>query len=610
MPKKTEWYFFILYLAIFGSFCGLEINIFIEDLPFFQPATFIIFFNVLFVFLIPPLLYAISVTVRPLKEIRAYRTGFLLLNSICLHFAILFSLYKAGRHVDFDFYFFWYNISVAISVLWKLFAPWLVVIAISVTAFVYIQKLAFAPVIEILNRSRKTWIFLVVLVTTSIICQLATINTVRGSTAGFLYANFLSDRHLKDGYYEIYQKYMAALQTKKPEAGIHVDPSILGDAVIFVQQESLNDLLVSPKITPNILKASGDGFMFRKFYGNSIQSERGYECILCGVPPSTEGDLANDFSDEAVKKLPCLPRIFKSLGYRPIVFYSGNPNPRVTHLFDLIGFEKVLAGDIMKPEDVQYDWGYREDTFFSRVDEYLQKHYKNEKLFIFITASASNHTPFKVLDNRLLDKIPFPQPKAFEERLSNTTFVQDSYLGFLYEIFKRHYADRASLWAISDHSWPIPIHKHNIYNERGAFEENFLISMLFVPPESRKGDFAIGTTIPQRFCQMDIVPTVLDLIGLKQNYMLGESFAPWLLTSQASQRTPPKKTKLSVQPYGGGYISIIQYPNKYLFDVLGRNVKIFDLKKDPSERSPEIHDAGEYMHFIKEFFQPGRLNNN
>jgi hypothetical protein len=604
MPKKTGWCLFILYLAIFGSYCGLEVNTFVEDLPFFQAATFLIFFNTLFVFLIPPLLYAILAAIPALSSSRAARTGILILNSVYLHLAILFSLYKAGRHIDFDFYFFWYNLSVALSVLWKLFAPWLFALALSIAIFVLIQKTFFSPVIEILNKSRKAWIFLVALTISSMICQLATLQIVRSSAAGFLYANFLSDRHLKNEYRELYDKHITALQSKRPTAGAHVDPSVLGDTIIFVQQESLSDLLVSPNVTPQLLNASRDGLLFRKLYGNSIQSERGYECILCGAPPSAEGDLVNDYTDEVIKKLPCLPRVFKELGYRPLLFYSGNPNPRVTHLFDLIGFEKIFADDIMKPGDVQYNWGYREDTFFARVDEYLQKHYKNEKLFIFITASASNHTPFKVLDNKLLDKIPFPQPTKFEENLSNTTFVQDAYLGVLYDIFKKHYALRGSLLAVSDHSWPIPIHKHNIYNERGAFEENFLISMLFVPPESRRGDFSIGSTVSQRFSQMDIVPTVLDLIGMKQDYMLGESFAPWLLASQRSERLGPRKTKISVQPYGGGCISVIQFPKKYLFDVLGRNVKVFDLKNDPREQSPAIHDAGEYLHIIRDFFQP------
>ncbi len=603
MSKKIGWCFFTLYLAVFGSYCGLEVYTYVEDLPFFQANTLIVFVNALFVLLLPPLLYAVAVSVRPFSSSRAVRIGILILNSIYFHLAILFSIYKAGRHIDFDFYFFWYNLSVALSVLWKLFAPWLFALALSVAAFALIQKTAFSPFTEIFKKSRRARIGVVSLALVSLICQLATVRSVRTSAAGFLYANFFADRRLKNEYHQLYDRHIKDLQSRRPKAGPRVDPSILGDVIIFVQQESLSDLLIDPRITPQILKASQDGLLFRKLYGNSIQSDRGYECILCGVPPSAEGDLVRDYPDEAIEKIPCLPRIFKNLGYRPLLFYSGNPNPRVTHLFEVIGFEKILADDIMKPGDVQYSWGYREDIYFTRVHEYLEKHHRNEKLFIFITASATNHTPFKVLDDRLLDKIPFPQPEKFEENFSNTTFVQDSYLGILYEIFKKHYARRGSLLAVSDHAWPTPIHKHNIYNERGAFEENFLIAMLFVPPESRKNEFIVGSTVSQRFSQMDIVPTVLDLIGLKQDYMLGESFAPWILASQRSSQAAPKKTKISVQPYGGGYISVVQHPKKYLFDVLGRNVQIFDLIEDPREQSPAIGNAAEHLHRIREFFR-------
>jgi hypothetical protein len=608
MSKKTCWYCFILYLAIFGSFCGLEINTIVEDLPFFQWTTFLLFFNVLFVLMLPPLVYSIFYSIPSLWNRRAVRNSVLIVNSVCFIFAILFSLYKSARHMDFDFYFFWYNLSVALSVLWKLYAPWLFVIALCVAGFVLFQKAAFAPIVSILNKSpKKAWPVFAGITVASLLCQLITVSTVRGSTAGFLYASFFSDRHLRTDYRERYEAHMGALQSKAVKTTGQGDASILGDVVIFVQQESLSSLLMRPEVTPQILRASRDGILLNPIYGNSIQSERGYECILCGVPPSIGGDLVDDYSFEDLKHLSCLPRIFKALGYYPIVFYSGNRNPRVMRLFESIGFEKILAGDIVQPDDVMYDWGYREDSFFTRVDEYLQKHYANEKLFIFITASATNHTPFKVHDGRLLDKIPFPQPKKFAERISNTTFAQDAYFGHLYDIYTKHYAQRGSLIALSDHSWPIEQHKHNIYNERGAYEENFLAAMLFVPPMPMRKDFAVGSTVPQRFSQIDIVPSFLDLIGLKQDLWLGESFAPWLLASPDRERTAPQRIKMSVQPYGGGFISVVRYPHKYLFDVLGQNVKVFDLQKDPGELSPAIHNVEEYMHLISEFFQPESL---
>ena len=48
----------------------------------------------------------------------------------------------------------------------------------------------------------------------------------------------------------------------------------------------------------------------------------------------------------------------------------------------------------------------------------------------------------------------------------------------------------------------------------------------------------------------------------------------------------------------------MRYPEKYLFDVLGRNVKAYDLEQDPGEQSPDIRDVGKHMSLIRSFFRP------
>jgi hypothetical protein len=516
---------------------------------------------------------------------------------------VLLLLYKAIRDIDFDYHFFWYNTSDALPVLWKLYAPWLILVALSMLVFVLFQKPAFNPVLTIVKRSpRKGWLFFAALILSSVICQYATLDNIRGSAAGFLYANSLSDRRLRNDYRQSYREHIAALRSDTPNAASRGATAIMGDYIFFVKQESLNGLLVESRITPQLLRISQDGILFQKSYANSIQSIRGYECILCGVPPNLAGALVDDYTTSELKDLSCLPRIFKEYGYHSLYFFGGSRNSRVKHFAESIGFEKVLADDIVQPGDIKFDWGYREDIFFTRIHEYLQEHYAHEKIFVFIDTGATNHTPFKVLDDALLDKIPFPRPKTFEERLSNTTFVQDAYLGHFYDLFRKYYAERGSLVVASDHAWPIPIHKNNIFNERCAFEENFLIPMLFVPPLSKRDYFAIGTRVTHRFSQMDLYPTVLNLIGLEQQHLLGESFAPWLLASENHERFAPQKTKISVQPYGGGFVSAVRYPEKYLFDMLGQDVKIFDLEKDPGERSPETRNVGDFMFLIREFF--------
>jgi hypothetical protein len=602
---KIQWMCLILYLAIWGSYCGLELSVYLDDLPFFQTDTILLFINVVFILLIPPLLYGLCAQI-PQRWKKYLMPAILVLNSIYVHLAILLAIYKAGRHMDFELNYFLYNMSAAWSVLWKLFAPWLVVIFLSLIAFIFLQPIVFNPVTRLFKKSSKfSWksgLVLGVAIAVSLLCQCFTIASVRGSTAGFLYASFFSDQQVRNEYHSLYKKQLEELKANGVKGFENGDASRLGDMVIMVQQESLNGLLVEPEITPQLLRSAKNGILFNRLYSNSIQSERGYENILCGVPPSIAGKLVEEYAVEEIEKIGCLPRLFKTLGYQPVVFYGGDPNPQAMRLFKAIGFEQILDSEIRQPDDVMYDWGYREDIWFTRINDYIMKNFMTGKYFIFITASATNHTPFAVQDPRFLDSVPYPNPEKFIENLSNTTYVQDAYFGLLYDMYSANYSDRATLIAISDHSWPIDTHKYNIYNERGAFEENFLIAMLVIPP-STSGEFALGTTVGQRFSQMDILPSFLELVGVKQDYWLGESLAPWLLADPGRARIEPQRMKVSIQPYGGGFISMVKYPEKYLFSVLDRNVSIYDLEKDPGELSPEIHSADKYLPLIQEFFR-------
>ena len=135
----------------------------------------------------------------------------------------------------------------------------------------------------------------------------------------------------------------------------NADPALLGDVIFFVKQESLNGLLVQPRITPQLLRAARDGILFRDFYANSIQSIRGYECILCGVPPNVTGAMVDEYTQAELKDLSCIPRMFRSLGYHPLYFFGGSRNHRIVSFAESIGFERVLADDIMRPGDTNCD---------------------------------------------------------------------------------------------------------------------------------------------------------------------------------------------------------------------------------------------------------------
>jgi ABC-type polysaccharide/polyol phosphate export permease len=127
------------------------------------------------------------------------------------------AIYKSVRKIDFDFYFFWYNTSVALGTLWKLFAPWMILVALTIAAFMLFQKPAFSPVSDYIRKtSRKPAAFLIALTLGGLVCQAATMKTIRGSAAGVLYANLLSNRQLRVDYRNLYQGHLETLQKGAP----------------------------------------------------------------------------------------------------------------------------------------------------------------------------------------------------------------------------------------------------------------------------------------------------------------------------------------------------------------------------------------------------------
>jgi hypothetical protein len=173
------------------------------------------------------------------------------------------------------------------------------------------------------------------------------------------------------------------------------------------------------------------------------------------------------------------------------------------------------------------------------------------------------------------------------ERIANGTYLQDYFFGRMYdEFFSPQYAKNSHLLVFGDHSFPIEIHPGNRYNLNGAFQENFVTSMAFLPAEqvvTREG-YRVGTAVASLRSLLDIVPTVLETYGVRQNNYYGKSFFKDLVVAGDSGSDP--RCVVSVQPYSGGTIAVINYPMKYMYGLRTGMLTVFDLAHDPTEMSP------------------------
>ena len=364
------------------------------------------------------------------------------------------------------------------------------------------------------------------------------------------------------------------------------------DNLFIFHLESLNADLVNRQTTPRLLDiARRDGVLHSRIQSGSVFTILSMETLLCSVLPPIDRNLS--LARELFGTLVCLPEIMRRIGYRTIYFqnFLNLDFANMDKFLESIGFDERHAGDIMQATDTQISWGFLEDIYYQRVFEYLRR-YKDQKVFAYILVGATNHYPFHISEAHRpaiqeAGGLPHPAAKSNRERITNTTFLQDYYLGNAYEKhFRPLYAANSNTVILGDHSWPLGIHAGNENNLTidGAYQENFLTAMAILPSANlrRRLNLHSGKTISELRTQLDFLPTMLDLYRVSGSRYYGTSFLQDLLAQDA--KISPRNCLVSVQPFAGGSIAILQSSSKQIYRLRAVTVRSYDLARDPEER--------------------------
>jgi arylsulfatase A-like enzyme len=353
--------------------------------------------------------------------------------------------------------------------------------------------------------------------------------------------------------------------------------------IFLVLMESFNANFVGMKtsddveITPTFNEMIKSGVYCGRFYGNSIQSARGREAILCSILPSIRGKVSTDFPQLSLRSL---PSILSQNGYRTMYFdgFRSLDFDNMNEFMVNIGFDECQAmnEDFLTDDDEQFVWGWglQDDRLFKKVFETLDASRKSsshsrDNAPVFVTISTvSNHYSF---DYRPPNKqSPFPVPADRREVYANSLHLADSYLREFFEQLASRKRFKNSLIIITgDHSFPAGEHG-NYYNERGFNEEVFRTPCLLLWQ---------GKLQPQRIStphsQLDIAPTILDLLRIRaDNHFRGASIF---------QGAEKHRAIHLIQPYDGTHLCVIKGSMKYVLSVRVPGEYLFDLSNDPNE---------------------------
>lgn len=363
-----------------------------------------------------------------------------------------------------------------------------------------------------------------------------------------------------------------------------------GESVFILQLESGSAIATSGELVLDRQRYEGDylryfrgvahdGVWFPRAWSNSVQTNRALENILCGIDNNVGQGLSYT-PDKIV--VPCLPARLRDAGYRTLM-YVGFDDLRFMNYRNFahaLGFEEVwdatLAG-----ATAPFDWGVDDCDFYSAVFAHLRRTTQPEKLFVYVAVS-SHHYPFSGRA-RYASLHPFLLPQNFVEWFLNSWVEQDFCVGEFYRYYREFAAERSHLFIAPDHAWPIGLHG-NTLNEAGWYNENFLISLAYVPPLARRDEFRVGEVSALVPSLADLPATILDLLTEEP---MGNSFAHALRRNDRG-KDHYEDCHLLVQPYGGGTVAVVRGNEKLAYHLRSQELVAYDLAADPLERSPRL----------------------
>ncbi|MBI4870251.1 MAG: LTA synthase family protein [Candidatus Riflebacteria bacterium] len=367
--------------------------------------------------------------------------------------------------------------------------------------------------------------------------------------------------------------------------------------VFIVMIESFNANFVGARdllgreFTPNFNRFAQQGLHVDRFYGNSVQTVRGTLAVLASLIPSTYSKVFDELTELRLK---ALPRLLKAHGY-DTHYFQGSPDllfentgPFMRHMgFDAVhGMDRewVTTSDW---EAYHWGWGIQDNVLYRRYFEWLDTQQARPETdardprYFCLLCPVSNHMMFDrvpVDQQYLYPGVPWEHPTWSKEaqvslQFANSIHLADRYLGeFFEELGRRPYLANSVVIVTGDHSFPNGEHG-TFFNEQGYYEENFRTPFALVWK-----DRVLPQTVSQTaYCQLDIAPTLLDLLQLRDDHhFLGRSMLPG---DRAVQAVIPL-----VQPYDSTYLCSVLYPLKYVQQQSSARAEfLHDLSRDPHE---------------------------
>lgn len=265
--------------------------------------------------------------------------------------------------------------------------------------------------------------------------------------------------------------------------------------------------------TPFIDSLAQKSLIFTNAFANGRQSIHGVSSVLSGIPVYEDAFTSSPF---AKQKIESLVSTLESVGYKTSFFHgAANGSMGFLGFVNILGVDKYF-GRTEFNNDNEFDgyWGIWDEPFFQFMKNSLDK---EKTPFLATIFTVSSHEPYII-------------PEKYKNKFKEGEIIMHKCIEYTDYSLKRFFDQaKKSPWFKNTIFVMVADHSNQIYYQEYAKPINrFAIPILFYSPNQKY----VGED-NQLAQQIDIYPTILDMIGYKKPF---RSWGRSLLNKQDKER--------------------------------------------------------------------------
>ncbi|WP_215115852.1 LTA synthase family protein [Exiguobacterium sp. s80] len=295
--------------------------------------------------------------------------------------------------------------------------------------------------------------------------------------------------------------------------------------IIMVQLESFQGSVIGQTIngqelTPHLNELKQESLYFESFYHQTHEGRTSDAEFITNTSlyPLKSGSVYTRFPDN---EFGALPQLLKDSGYDTAAMHAYDKGFwNRDKVYDNLGFNHFFSNKDY-PDNKEIGMALNDKQFLTKSIEHMET--LQEPFFSFLVALTS-HTPYEIpKDERELDLTGYDDPML--KRYYQTVHYVDQGVGLMIDELKaKNIWDDALVIFYGDHDSGLTNEgselreKAEIDNPVDLFELDRQVPLFIKKPNQQDGQ-----VIKENGGQIDIAPTIVDLLNLESSYMMGNS---------------------------------------------------------------------------------------